>query len=997
MINETKREDSSPLDIKLTNHIEQTSKKIIIGEKEYTYKFLYDGFLNNSLNIDNCSYGYISCYYLQVNKDIFFFSTQLLDFKLTSLKDNTNIISQNICCSDEISILLKNYEKNKVIFKNKMYDSKNNFEIFYSKAKNIEFFYNDIELSVLNFNNKFQLLVLKSQFAPKDSSPYFYEYFPGNENQTKIVYIDSAQRTKLTYIISKFIFNPEVRLFKFTGPSGIGKSFSLFIISRSSYNRIYLNLKVLNNLKEDHKQIIKLKNILISELNRLTTCLSSKEKNKLKDIINNKFELEDLIINIINNLKKTTSLIILDQFKYKYFTNFNSIEDSLINTKSNNLKLIICSSVDDKIGRESIDFLSTLLISKDDTKIELSKMQKHFFYISELLETKEKELLFNNLINNDDKLLNYSLNKFNYVPKYVSRILNNKKESPVDEITEIKLRIKDKIKTYYNFNTEEELAFNLINLQKYMYIKFKINDLKYISSLFPLKYFVVKFYSNNKEEYFANEDNINEINSFDIEINFNFMIEILNDYKKDIQQEFFIQKYYKLHDGFTIGGYFEFIAIDKIKNGILKLPENSDISLRLKCICNMNEVDMEINDFSSNAKLKDLIFNKKDNSTKELLLDIDSNINYNVNFSSEEFKLYFDCEDEFEEEKEKFLRDNTVSIYYIENKKIINYIKVNTEQKKTKEIYLEVKDKEIYKNIKENNIIFTQSQQNAPVYDAGYLFGKSYKKKFIGFQMKSLRDTSNKTLQKINKKYVIENSIQLLFTSKLLFDVDIVEWHYIVVGILFDSENEIFEDEKKYSVQLQKHCEKNDIRFIYYNPFKKIFLDSDKNEIIDLLNNKSNLFNKSDNKPYFQFDIINIPIIKRENKPSHFINFLKNMYVDNKEFIDINDKNFYKNKIISFKNTICDILEIKSIKFKTTKKFDDSLNLPNPGKNLLFFFKKKSISNDQFSYYAFLRKNKKPELFTCEKKGETIVEEFEYLYFSHFNLNVEFYVFKWQN
>lgn len=985
-------DNQTSMDDEFKKHIEKEDKKITISNKEYTYKSLYDGFMRKTLNIEGCYFGYSSCYFLETPNEDFFFSEQLKEFKLINLKDNSDLISQNICCSDEIKKLLSNYENNKILFKNKVYNKQLNFSIFDSKEKTIIFFYNDENLSELNFNENFQLYREKSEFNPNESSPYFFIYFPGNEKQGNVIYRDSIQRRKLSFILNDFNFKSDIRLFKFTGPCGIGKSFLLFIYSRTTFNRIYINLKVLNDLK-NLNQITKLKNILISELNRLKN-VDEKEKNELNNILNNKFEIESLVIGIIKSLKDNKSVIILDQFKFKYFNNFNEVEDLLIKSNSK-LKLIICSSIDDKIGRNSIDFISSLIFSKNEDIYNPINIQKKFFYISELLETNDKELLFNNLNNNNNKLLNYALNNFNYVPKYVSKILNN--ENILDEMFNIKKRIKEKIKNYYQFNTEEELSFQLVNIQKYMYSKLEINDLNEISQLFPLKYFIVKFYSNNKEIYFVNENNINEINFFDIEINFKFMTEILNEYNNDLQQEFFLQKHYKFHSGFTIGGYFEFIAVDKIKKGILKLPETPDITLRLKCICNMNEVDMEINDFSSNAKLQNLVFNQKKSYTKEILFKIKNNYNINTSLPllEKDFNEFFACEGGFEEEKKNFLLNNTVSIYYIDNKTINNYIKVNTEQKKNIEIYLEVKNKEIYNNLRDTNIILTQSQQNAPVYDAGYIYGKSFKKIFIGFQMKSLRDTPSKTLAKINKKYVIDNSIQLLFTSKLLFDVEIVEWHYIVVGILFESEDKIFAEEKKYSEKLREHCENNDIRFIYYNPFNQKFFDSNKSAIKNLLNEKSNLFNNYNQLHYFQFNLIDIPIITNETKFSYFIEFIKDMYV-NKETINTNiDKGNCMQEIKTFKNIICERLEIKSIKFKTKRNFDNFLTLPDPGNMFLFFFKKKNISEEQFSYYAFFRrrKNMRPELFTCEKKGETITEIYDYCYFNYFDLTFPFIIF----
>ena len=425
--------------------------------------------------------------------------------------------------------------------------------------------------------------------------------------------------------------------------------------------------------------------------------------------------------------------------------------------------------------------------------------------------------------------------------------------------------------------------------------------------MFPLKYFRIKFYSGNNEVAFVNKNNINEINFFDIEINFKFILEILNEYNYDLQKEFFLQGHYKIHIGFTIGGYFEVLSIEKIKKGLLKLPEQSNITLRLKTICDMNEVDMEVNDFTSNLRLYDLVFNQNSIIEKESNIETENDFyeNKSLILSKQNYEDLFDYESSLEEEKKNFLNNNTVSIYYHKNREIKNYIKVNTNIKKKKSIYLEVKDKEIYNNLRDSNLILTQSQVNAPVFDAGYLYGKSFKKIFVGFQMKSLKDSKNKKFETINKNYIIENSIQLLFTSKLLFDVDIVEFHYIVVGILFDSNDEVFNEEKNYSNNLKEHCKNNNIRFIYYSPFIQAFLDSDKKTIKDLLTHESNLFN-NEYKPYFEFTRIFIPKITTQNKLDFYTEFIKDMYIQKK---NIDSTNCIQ-EIKKFKALICKNLNV---------------------------------------------------------------------------------------
>ena len=83
--------------------------------------------------------------------------------------------------------------------------------------------------------------------------------------------------------------------------------------------------------------------------------------------------------------------------------------------------------------------------------------------------------------------------------------------------------------------------------------------------------------------------------------------------------------------------------------------------------------------------------------------------------------------------------------------------------------------------------------------------GKVKKKIFIGFQIKSYKDyeENNKRTFSFNKKNVINKLRQLLLNSKYLLDINIIECHFIVIGIYFnEKELNLFEAHRTYSEEL---------------------------------------------------------------------------------------------------------------------------------------------------------------------------------------------------
>ena len=390
--------------------------------------------------------------------------------------------------------------------------------------------------------------------------------------------------------------------------------------------------------------------------------------------------------------------------------------------------------------------------------------------------------------------------------------------------------------------------------------------------------------------------------------------------------------------------------------------DGHDLSEILSDSENNNQINNKINIYNNDNKNNTHIDNKvnyNDNQNSNEILNNSNNNNTHINNILENIK-----------KNNKFITNSINN----DNKEVNNIIDIKNDNKINKEvqkeIFLEVKDINTYNEYKDRNIILTQSQENAPIYDLGYLYGPSQKKKFIGFQMKSLKDKINSKFGKINKNYIIKNSTQLLFTSKILFNVNIIEWYYIVVGILFDNNNEnkrdIFSEEREYSEKLKKHCELNGIEFIYYNPFQKIFLDKNKNNLKQLNLKDSNLFPEEEPNIYPSYDepvyLLNKKLL-RENTIDYY-EFVKD-FGKKKKF---DDKNYNK-ELVDFKNKICNTLKIKTLLFKQKNIFKDMLNLPRPGEKEIYLFKKKNKEeSNSCNYFAFYSKNgkEKPSLYSCD-------------------------------
>ena len=294
------------------------------------------------------------------------------------------------------------------------------------------------------FNQK--CLDINKNYYPEAYSQYFNEYFPAQKKngQSEILeYKNSDERKKIYKNIIFMTGIESIKRYKITGPFSTGKSMTLFKISKSLRNIIYINLKTINKYIKDKFKCLE---IIFSEFSRVFL------KDKEIEVFNKKLELINFEINILNILLEIINVIldinndhyiilILDQYKSSNIDSDLSFINNL--KKSNerkNFKVIICSSINDN---EMRDELIQTWYDNRGNPIELNeKTQDYVFYYSKLYIPEASKtlsfLLFNNKLNYsklfDERNILNSLNKIN--DKITNKLKNLK-----NMLTKVKFQI----------------------------------------------------------------------------------------------------------------------------------------------------------------------------------------------------------------------------------------------------------------------------------------------------------------------------------------------------------------------------------------------------------------------------------------------------------------------------------------------------------------------------------------------------------------------------
>ena len=1018
---------------KFFEHISKVTFKF--DKYEYKFEQLYNFFKdakspNDDFNIKILIDKKICSLFSTKNDKIrFYFYNHLFDLELCDFMNEKKEINK-ICSTYEIYEIIK---KKKVTFyyANKKIDNYNISPLMIKNNK-ISLIYYPETIEKINFGDKYIYKEFEDKgFCPKTFDNNFYSYFPElqffQNLDIKIQYINTKKREDLEVFIDQYL--QDNKIIKLTGPSGIGKSFFLLYLSRTTHNYLYLNLAVLNYLFNQNNNV-RLINMIITEINRLK--LSEENKKDLNKYFEELkiIDLDAIIKYLINYFieQKNTIKIIMDQFKTKYFKSWENLEN-VINKSKSEINLIICSSINDHNIRDSVcrsinNFINKEKINTEDELNVTSKaISSEYFYISNLFDKESLNLLYNSeegfKIKDEYKII-YEL--FDYIPKYVFDI--NRADNISIKIDKINEKIKQKFQDFYKLDKNDiNLKLKLSYLRRYIGKKFSIKNFNNIISDFSLKYFTIKFYVDEEEIDFLKEEM--PVTDFQIDYSFSYISEIIEEMALESNDSFFDNGIYKEHTGSTIGGYFELIAIDKIKKKLLALPNNNfEYIINVDRINEMNMIKLTMGNIINNNL--QLIKEMKEEKTKENNLlnnEENDNIEKSTNLLKKEDSKTMDMEALFDYEKHppfeeserikfeanyliqnttineiknSFLKENNLRIYDDSGKLLIStrLFETTTSKDKIKKLKTQTSDEQNYHFFKDKNILITQFYENAAAFDLAYLYGNSEKKVFIGFQMKSYRDYCDNNTFSFSKENIIKQSQLLLFNSKILLNIDIVELNYIIVGLYFKNENNLKEG-VSYSENLIKFCEKNKFKLILYDPFEKKFLDEKKNYIseINVPDKNMNLLEEEDIQPFEEnIDSQNNKFLQRKTKrqlESELIELTKkNNSYDN-------EKKLALSPIMAFVDLIKKEFNLNKLKYGGSCRIEDSCKLRVPKEGFMFIFYKKNY--DEFEglerFYALTQNNKKFLAYDFQTK-KNLKFDYIFFYFTLFDTEEKYYIFQ---
>ena len=447
------------------------------------------------------------------------------------------------------------------------------------------------ETDLLYKNIYNSLEVENGLISPKNISKLFFYYFRIKKQlQNNYFYIESDNRIKLYDILSSYFCYPSNNIIIIVGPKGIGKTTSIITFSFQPLFRIfYFNLEA---FKINHKDIKKkeLKIQLYKLLGSMGQNSEQKEKdegkeeknegkkeekdikNLIEDYIDNNidengFEFIYNIINLFKNFSKTVVGykfgFIIDQFSMNYKINnkkFN-IKNiiNLANESKNNIKLILCPTINNKFSKEQIDTIFNQCL-------ETSKEYFDIYYFQEVIS---KDEFLENIVEKQNIEYKNIIDEFGYSPKYFYETNNTNFSFYKNYLLN---NLKDNIKEYYlneNNNDETKMNINILNLLDIVKCEKLISSSEFrehITNL-PLKYLKIIKYKINDEIIKKISDKFKEYNKInkdtkgkeegDILIKYLKLLwnnETNNIYDNIIEQNFFIDE--RDIDGF-INNYIE--------------------------------------------------------------------------------------------------------------------------------------------------------------------------------------------------------------------------------------------------------------------------------------------------------------------------------------------------------------------------------------------------------------------------------------------------------
>ena len=906
-------------------------------------------------------------------KNQFFFAKKKYTLKI---RDSEKEIKKcEILSNYEIIEIVNKAGKDNIYFGKHKFASNINYFRQANNSNEIELYYDkDIFIELPKFTN--QIFIAKdTQIKPISLTQNFSLYFQDNPNEDITFYLTEERENLRDLILA--CFNENNKIFKFTGPSGIGKSLFCLYYSRKFFNNVYLNIASLNYF-EKNNQYNKMRNLITEEFKRVK--FNEEQVKNFNEMIKNLslFNINNIIKTLIEFCENTkiNINIILDQFKEEI--NLNELNLT-------NITIIVCSSINDKNIRTScIHYLKNNL---NDKKFDYSL----YFYIHKLFEFNEE----------NNKLFSY----FGNIPKYTLKIKNCKKYEEYHEaINNIKIKVIEKLKNFYE---GENYYQNIMKVKQNLDIFIPIIKFDEFINIFPLKYFKISFYKSDDEKNILFENNISIAKYFKIEYLFPFLIEIFEELINEKQNKFFTDGLFIKHTDSTVGGFFELVSIDAIRKKKITLPNNQmQTILRVSKICNMDEIKPTL------YKYIESTFNEKEKGEEKKKIEDENKMDI------EKSEIKGDKLDLSAIKISKCLSKNFINNYIFSENKLLNISNEYCQNFPNFEIFVdnELKYKQyndiinigdikktLIKNhdysYKDQSILITQEKENAEIYDLAYLYGPNNNKTFIGFQMKSYRDLENMKYNnyKLSKEKVLNKSKQLLINSKYLLNIEITDWHYFVLGIFFD-EGDIkkFSLKNSYSENLIQFCHQNDLELILYNPINEKFYDSNKNIIKELkINNLSRIC--GENKKIFKFEEKN-DFLGKKRTPERCLELgeLIKDILNYKESENIDERKIMSNIIDKIKT----IFNLNNLKFIGKKKYHEEYEFyPIPGDNHFLIFEKINSNKDKGldKYYIFIKfHGNKPYIYDIKNNIKLFKYSFDIQYFHYFNLEKNYYAFSFE-
>jgi len=314
------------------------------------------------------------------------------------------------------------------------------------------------------------------------------------KNKDKMVYYSTAScnRVQLILKLRKISNNGEVLFF--TGPHGIGKTFTLLsflTILEPNINYIYINLDILtrekNNMKvllEEAKNLFQEENEYISafEYVKNNMIISDLESRDLYFLSSLNSELLSTVIYLIDYIElkiknpENKYLIVIDQFKYETDTNYDTQLINELRTKifeKKRFSLIVCSSI-------NYTGIKNILLLK------IEKRHKECLFPYEFYN----KLCEKPFIQNESEYLNL----FGYLPRYcqIQKIINKK------YVNVMKKKIKQKFYKFYskltnlkNGKLEEKIVDSLRKIKDKRKQILNLFDMKSFIENNPIKYFTI--------------------------------------------------------------------------------------------------------------------------------------------------------------------------------------------------------------------------------------------------------------------------------------------------------------------------------------------------------------------------------------------------------------------------------------------------------------------------------------------------------------------------